>query len=86
MGMDLLNVLHKEDHGVLSLSKVVNIPTLKSLDEFVHQFEEALDNDFPKYQACLLFYNLELIFVVLTSNLLCVHITVAGLSYLFSIV
>ncbi|KAJ4752225.1 DNA mismatch repair protein MutS [Rhynchospora pubera] len=50
MGVDLLNVLDKEDHGVPSLSKVVNIPNLKSLDEFVRQFEEALDNDFPKYQ------------------------------------
>lgn len=65
MGIDLLNILHREDHGVPSLSKVVNIPTLKSLDKFVHQFEEALDNDFPKYQACVLLYNFELIFATL---------------------
>jgi hypothetical protein len=71
MGMDLLNVLHREDHGVPSLSMVVNIPTLKSLDVLVHQFEEALDNDFPKYQACPLLYNFELIFFLCSLEPFC---------------
>nr|CAD1843050.1 unnamed protein product [Ananas comosus var. bracteatus] len=50
IGIDLLNILQKEDHEILSLSKVVNLPTLSSLCELVHQFEVALDDDFPQYQ------------------------------------
>lgn len=54
IGIDLLNILWKEDHEILSLSKVVNLPTLSSLDELVHQFEVALDDDFPQYQVICL--------------------------------
>nr|XP_009409339.2 PREDICTED: DNA mismatch repair protein MSH7 [Musa acuminata subsp. malaccensis] len=50
IGIDLLNALEKEDHGIISLSKVVNLPTLSGLDELLHQFEVALDDDFPRYQ------------------------------------
>lgn len=50
VGIDLLNVLQREDHGVSALSKAVDIPTLSSLGELIHQFEEAIDNDFPRYQ------------------------------------
>ncbi|WOL08138.1 DNA mismatch repair protein MSH7 [Canna indica] len=50
VGIDLLNVLRKEDHGILSLSMVVNLPTLSGLDELLNQFEVALDDDFPHYQ------------------------------------
>lgn len=52
IGIDLLNALEKEDHGIISLSKVVNLPTLSGLDELLHQFEVALDDDFPRYQVC----------------------------------
>jgi hypothetical protein len=51
VGINLLSVLQREDHGILALSKSVDIPTLSSLDELVHQFEEAIDNDFPRYQV-----------------------------------
>lgn len=51
VGIDLLNVLQREDHGVSALSKAVDIPTLSSLGELIHQFEEAIDNDFPRYQV-----------------------------------
>ncbi|KAM0829156.1 hypothetical protein ACQ4PT_067060 [Festuca glaucescens] len=50
VGINLLSVLRREDHGISALSKSVDIPTLSSLDELVHQFEEAIDNDFPRYQ------------------------------------
>ncbi|XP_072964211.1 DNA mismatch repair protein MSH7 isoform X1 [Typha angustifolia] len=49
-GIDLLNLLLREDHGILSLSKLVNLPTLSCLGEFLHQFEVALDEDFPQHQ------------------------------------
>jgi hypothetical protein len=51
VGINLLSVLRREDHGISALSKSVDIPTLSSLDELVHQFEEAIDNDFPRYQV-----------------------------------
>uniref|UniRef100_A0ACD5VFK2 Uncharacterized protein n=1 Tax=Avena sativa TaxID=4498 RepID=A0ACD5VFK2_AVESA len=50
VGIDLLSVLRREDHGISALSKSVDIPTLSSLGELVHQFEEAINNDFPRYQ------------------------------------
>lgn len=49
-GINLLNVLQKENHEISSLSKIVNIPILSELDELLHQFELALDDDFPQYQ------------------------------------
>ncbi|KAJ3694148.1 hypothetical protein LUZ60_009628 [Juncus effusus] len=50
-GINLLNVLQRENHGILSLTKLVNsIPTLSELDKFVHKLEETLDTNFPKYQ------------------------------------
>lgn len=50
VGIDLLSILQREDHGISALSKSVDIPTLSSLGELIHQFEEAIDNDFPRYQ------------------------------------
>ncbi|KAG8053162.1 hypothetical protein GUJ93_ZPchr0001g29498 [Zizania palustris] len=50
VGIDLLDVLQREDHGISALSKAVAIPTLSSLQELIHQFEVAIDNDFPRYQ------------------------------------
>ncbi|CAM0880021.1 unnamed protein product [Alopecurus aequalis] len=50
VGINLLSVLQRGDHGISALSKSVDIPTLSSLDELVHQFEEAIENDFPRYQ------------------------------------
>lgn len=51
VGIDLLSALRRGDHGIPALSKSVDIPTLSSLDELVHQFEEAIANDFPRYQV-----------------------------------
>ncbi|XP_048562203.1 DNA mismatch repair protein MSH7 isoform X2 [Triticum urartu] len=50
VGIDLLSALRRDDHGIPALSKSVDIPTLSSLDELVHQFEEDIRNDFEQYQ------------------------------------
>ncbi|KAK3160536.1 hypothetical protein QOZ80_1BG0060840 [Eleusine coracana subsp. coracana] len=50
VGISLLNDLQRGDHGVAALSKVVDIPTLNSLDELINQFEEAIDREFPENQ------------------------------------
>ncbi|XP_040377503.1 DNA mismatch repair protein MSH7 [Oryza brachyantha] len=50
IGFDLLDVLRRQDHGISALSKVADVPTLSTLNELIHQFEEAIDNDFPRYQ------------------------------------
>ena len=51
VGINLLSVLQREDHGISALSRSVDIPSLSSLDEQVHQFEEAINNEFPRYQV-----------------------------------
>lgn len=51
IGLELLIILQKEDHGILSLSKVLNLPSLSNeLEELLAQFETAVDDDFPHYQ------------------------------------
>uniref|UniRef100_A0A0E0JEW8 DNA mismatch repair proteins mutS family domain-containing protein n=1 Tax=Oryza punctata TaxID=4537 RepID=A0A0E0JEW8_ORYPU len=50
VGIDLLDILQRQDHGISALSKAVDIPTLSSLGELIHHFEEAIDDDFPRYQ------------------------------------
>lgn len=52
IGLELLNMLRKEDHGMPSISLFVNIPNLSSLDDLLNQFEIALEDDFPHYQVC----------------------------------
>ncbi|XP_062200486.1 DNA mismatch repair protein MSH7 [Phragmites australis] len=47
VGTDLLNEIQRGDHGVSALYKVVEIPALSSLRELIHQFEEAIQNEFP---------------------------------------
>ncbi|KAK3164067.1 hypothetical protein QOZ80_1AG0012200 [Eleusine coracana subsp. coracana] len=49
-GISLLNDLQRGDHGVAALSKVVDIPTLNSLDELISLYEEAIDREFPENQ------------------------------------
>ncbi|GFP94868.1 DNA mismatch repair protein msh7 [Phtheirospermum japonicum] len=52
-GMQMLMELQKHKIMTSSLSKVVSLPMLsgsKGLDEFLSQFEAALDSDFPDYQ------------------------------------
>ncbi|TKW13813.1 hypothetical protein SEVIR_5G125400v4 [Setaria viridis] len=49
-GLDLLNDLQRADHGVSALYKVVEIPTLSSLHELIHQFEKRVQEEFPCYQ------------------------------------
>jgi DNA mismatch repair protein MSH6 len=46
-GIDLLSDLQRADHGVLALYKVVEIPSLSCLCEFIHTFEERIRNEFP---------------------------------------
>ena len=48
-GLDLLNDLQRADHGVSALYKAVEIPTLSSLRELIHKFEEEVQNQFPHY-------------------------------------
>ncbi|KNA19440.1 hypothetical protein SOVF_061540 [Spinacia oleracea] len=53
IGMNLLILLHNDEHLMSLLSKVLDIPQLSehnSLSEFLSQFEAAIDSDFPKYQ------------------------------------
>ena len=64
IGLDLLMLLQNEGHIISSLSKVFKLPMLSGsngLDQFLAQFEAAVDSDFPKYQvmflyACTFFY------------------------------
>ncbi|KAL3653095.1 Mismatch repair protein msh3 [Castilleja foliolosa] len=52
-GMQMLIELQKHKIMTSSLSKVVSLPMLsgsKGLDEFLSQFEAAIDSDFPDYQ------------------------------------
>ncbi|KAG0498938.1 hypothetical protein HPP92_003629 [Vanilla planifolia] len=49
-GIDLLSHLVKEEHRVLSMSKIVNLPMLCGLDDLLGQFEVAMRDDFPHYQ------------------------------------
>ncbi|KAJ1282281.1 hypothetical protein BS78_03G039800 [Paspalum vaginatum] len=49
-GVDLLNDLQRADHGVSELYKIVEIPQLSSLHKLIHQFEENIENEFPRYQ------------------------------------
>ncbi|XP_030954394.1 DNA mismatch repair protein MSH7 isoform X2 [Quercus lobata] len=53
IGLDLLMLLQNEGHIISSLSKVFKLPMLSGsngLDQFLAQFEAAVDSDFPKYQ------------------------------------
>ncbi|XP_058111124.1 DNA mismatch repair protein MSH7 [Magnolia sinica] len=50
IGMELLVILQKEDYGISSLSKVLNLPLLSELDDVLTQFETAVDDSFPQYQ------------------------------------
>ncbi|KAH7657352.1 DNA mismatch repair protein MSH6 protein [Dioscorea alata] len=50
VGIDLLLILQREDHGILSLPKFASVPTLNELDELLNQFEAAMEDDFPNYQ------------------------------------
>lgn len=54
IGMDLLLLLQKEEHILLSISKFLKLPLLSGsdgLNEFLTQLEAAVDSDFPKYQV-----------------------------------
>ncbi|KAI5320446.1 hypothetical protein L3X38_040154 [Prunus dulcis] len=52
-GMDLLKLLQNEGHIIEPLSKVFTVPILSGsdgLDQYLSQFEAAVDSDFPNYQ------------------------------------
>lgn len=51
VGIDLLLILQREDHGILSLPKFASVPTLNELDDLLNQFEAAMEDDFPNYQV-----------------------------------
>jgi len=54
VGMDLLILLQNEEHVNSLLSKILYLPELSGdngLNEFLKQFEAAIDSDFPKYQV-----------------------------------
>lgn len=53
-GLDLLIQVQKEGL-IISLPKVVKLPQLSGnggLDQFLTQFEAAVDSEFPDYQVC----------------------------------
>ncbi len=57
IGLDLLLLLQNEGHIISSLSKVFNLQMLSGsngLNQFLTQFEAAVDSDFPKYQVVFL--------------------------------
>lgn len=62
IGIDLLHALRKEDHGILQLLMIVDLPMLSGLDELLNQFELALDNDFPHYQVCNILAPIQILF------------------------
>lgn len=52
-GLDLLMVLQNEGHIIELLLKLFKVPTLSGnggLDQYLSQFEAAVDSDFPNYQ------------------------------------
>lgn len=54
IGIDLLLLLQKEEHSLLTISKFLKLPLLSGsdgLNEFLTQLEAAVDSDFPKYQV-----------------------------------
>lgn len=54
IGIDLLTILHNEEHIKSLLLKILDLPQLTgkdTLSEFLTQFEAAIDSDFPKYQV-----------------------------------
>lgn len=56
VGFDLLTLIQNEGHIILSLAKVCRLPTLSGsdgLDQFLAQFEAAIDSEFPNYKVCL---------------------------------
>lgn len=53
-GMDLLKLLQNEGYIIEPLSKVFTVPILSGndgLDQYLSQFEAAVDSDFPNYQV-----------------------------------
>ncbi|KAG6723721.1 hypothetical protein I3842_03G222000 [Carya illinoinensis] len=53
VGFDLLTLIQNEGHIIKSLAKVCRIPMLSGsdgLDQFLAQFEAAVDSEFPNYQ------------------------------------
>lgn len=53
-GLDLLMVLQNEGHIIELLLKLFKVPTLSGnggLDQYLSQFEAAVDSDFPNYQV-----------------------------------
>ncbi|XP_042066393.1 DNA mismatch repair protein MSH7-like isoform X1 [Salvia splendens] len=53
IGMEMLMLLQNNDVMTASLSKVITVPVLSGsggLDEYLSQFEAAIDSEFPNYQ------------------------------------
>lgn len=48
-------LLQNDEVITASLSKVITVPVLSGiggLDEYLSQFEAAIDSEFPNYQVC----------------------------------
>jgi len=61
--LSLLLLLQKEQPLISSLTKVFKLPILtgsNGLDQFLAQFEAAVDSDFPNYQVFFLTWHLNL--------------------------
>ncbi|XP_047949735.1 DNA mismatch repair protein MSH7 isoform X2 [Salvia hispanica] len=53
IGMEMLMLLQNDEIMTASLSKVITVPVLSGsggLDEYLSQFEAAIDSEFPNYQ------------------------------------
>ncbi|KAG6424168.1 hypothetical protein SASPL_114581 [Salvia splendens] len=53
IGMEMLMLLQNDEVMTASLSKVITVPVLSGsggLDEYLSQFEAAIDSEFPNYQ------------------------------------
>lgn len=53
-GLNLLLLLLKEEPLMSSFTKIFKVPVLSGsdgLDQFLTQFEAAIDSDFPNYQV-----------------------------------
>ncbi|KAL1563396.1 Mismatch repair protein msh3 [Salvia divinorum] len=53
IGMEMLMLLQNDEAMTASLSKVITVPVLSGsggLDEYLSQFEAAIDSEFPNYQ------------------------------------
>lgn len=64
IGLDLLKLVLKDDHECITFCKVLDLPILSELDEALHQFDVAVQEDFPHYQVR--FFTVYILFSLMT--------------------